>query len=270
MEFVKLGNTGLQVSVLGLGTVKFGRSLGVKYPNSFAIPDDRQLLNILDCAADIGINLLDTAPAYGTSEERLGQLLKKTSAQWLISTKVGETFDPHTGLSSYNFSPEFIRASVENSLQRLDLDQLDIVLLHSNGEDEEIIRKHSALDALAELKKEGLIRGIGMSTKTVAGGILAASQSDVVMVTHNLDYTDEVAVIDYAADRGVGVFIKKALSSGNALLGDNPAGEDIVQQSFDCIYQHKGVSSIILGSINPAHILDNAKKAIASYSNNRR
>ena len=63
MEFVKLGNTGLQVSVLGLGTVKFGRSLGVKYPNPFAIPDDRQLLNILDCAADIGINLLDTAPA---------------------------------------------------------------------------------------------------------------------------------------------------------------------------------------------------------------
>jgi hypothetical protein len=89
------------------------------------------------------------------------------------------------------------------------------------------------------------------------------------MVTHNLDYRDEVAVIDYAGDRGVGVFIKKALSSGNALLGDNLAEGDIVQRSFDCIYQHQGVSSIVLGSINPAHIVDNAKKAIASYCNNQ-
>jgi aryl-alcohol dehydrogenase-like predicted oxidoreductase len=269
MEFAKLGSTGLEVSVLGLGTVKFGRSLGVKYPNPFAIPDDRQLLHILDCAADIGINLLDTAPAYGASEERLGQLLKKASGQWLVSTKVGEIFDSNTGLSSYNFSPEFIRASVETSLKLLGLEQLDIVLLHSNGDDEDIILKHGGLDSLAELKKEGLIRAIGMSTKTVAGGILAASRSDVVMVTHNLDYRDEVAVIDYAGDRGVGVFIKKALSSGNALTGDNLAEEDIVQQSFDCIYQHKGASSIILGSISPAHIIDNAKRAIASYCNNR-
>ncbi len=267
MEFAKLGNTGLDVSVLGLGTVKFGRDLGVKYPTPFAIPDDRQLLNILNCAADIGINLLDTAPAYGASEQRLGQLLKKTSAPWLVATKVGEIFDPSTGLSSYNYNPEFIRASVENSLKLLGLEQLDIVLLHSNGEDEDIIQNYGGLEFLAELKKEGLIRATGMSTKTVAGGILAASQSDVVMVTHNLDYRDEVAVIDYAEEKGVGVFIKKALSSGNALLGDNQA--DPVQQSFDCIYQHRGVSSIILGSINPAHIADNAKKAIASYRNSR-
>ncbi|MDB2534032.1 aldo/keto reductase [Porticoccaceae bacterium] len=269
MEFAKLGSTGLEVSVLGLGTVKFGRSLGVKYPDPYAIPGDRQLLNILDCAADVGINLLDTAPAYGASEERLGQLLKRASGQWLVSTKVGEIFDPRTGLSSYNFSPEFIRASVENSLQLLGLDHLDIVLLHSNGDDEDIILKQGGLDSLAALKQEGLIRATGMSTKTVAGGILAASRSDVVMVTHNLDYRDEVAVIDYAGDRGVGVFIKKALSSGNALLGDNLAEGDIVQQSFDCIYQHQGVSSIVLGSINPAHIVDNAKKAIASYCNNQ-
>jgi aryl-alcohol dehydrogenase-like predicted oxidoreductase len=113
--------------------------------------------------------LLDTAPAYGASEERLGQLLKRTSGQWLVSTKVGEIFDPRTGLSSYNFSSEFIRASVENSLQLLGLDHLDIVLLHSNGDDEDIILKQGGLDSLAALKQEGLIRATGMSTKTVAG-----------------------------------------------------------------------------------------------------
>ena len=76
MEKRQLGQTGIEMSVLGLGTVKFGRNEGVKYPESFDIPDDAALADLLSIAKDLGINTLDTAPAYGTSEERLGGLLK--------------------------------------------------------------------------------------------------------------------------------------------------------------------------------------------------
>ena len=69
-----LGNTGIEVSALGLGTVKLGRNEGVKYPSGFELPDDASVSRLLQLAADAGINLLDTAPAYGSSEERIGKL----------------------------------------------------------------------------------------------------------------------------------------------------------------------------------------------------
>ena len=79
-----LGSTGMSLSPLGLGTVKFGRNQGVKYPSHFDLPSDQQIRNLLAQAQDLGINLLDTAPAYGISEERLGPLLAGQRADWLI------------------------------------------------------------------------------------------------------------------------------------------------------------------------------------------
>ena len=60
--------------MLGLGTVKFGRNQKIKYP-TFELPSDQAVCQLLDDAQNYGINLLDTAPAYGIAEERLGQLL---------------------------------------------------------------------------------------------------------------------------------------------------------------------------------------------------
>ena len=85
-----LGRTGLQVSALGLGTVKLGRNQDVKYPRAFELPDDRSAAALLDRARGLGINLLDTAPAYGSSEERLGGLLAGQREHWIICSKVGE------------------------------------------------------------------------------------------------------------------------------------------------------------------------------------
>src|SRR5690606_5749350 len=87
-----LGNCGFDVSVLGFGTVKLGRDQGVKYPNSFRIPDDAEAASIIALARDLGINLIDTAPAYGNSEERLGKLLKGQREDWIICSKAGEEF----------------------------------------------------------------------------------------------------------------------------------------------------------------------------------
>lgn len=253
-----IANTGVAVSPLGLGTVKLGRDKSVKYPNDFKIPDDKQALDLLAQAWDLGINLIDTAPAYGNSEQRLGELLPKLNKDWVIATKVGETFDNATGESNYNFTPEFITASIEQSLKKLNRDVLDIVLIHSDGNDVEII-KQGALEVLADLKQQGLIRATGMSTKTVDGGLLALQQSDLAMVMHNLEYQDEKTVIERAEKDKKGIFIKKAFASGHLTNNKNV---DSVQASFDFIFQQPAVSSIIIGTINPTHIKDNVAKAM--------
>lgn len=254
-DFIRpLGDTGLNVSALGLGTVKLGRDQGVKYPNEFRIPDDRQARELLAVARELGINLIDTAPAYGTSEQRLGQLLEHRD-DWVICSKVGEEFID--GESRYDFRPEYARESVLRSLRQLNTDRIDILLVHSDGNDLDIIERHGTLDALNELKKEGLVRATGMSTKTVAGGIACLERSDVAMVTYNLAHDEELPVIDHAASHHKGILIKKAFGSGHLCA----EGEDPVLASLKKILGTTGVSSIIAGTINPAHLEENVGKA---------
>jgi len=141
-------------------------------------------------------------------------------------------------------------------LRRLATDRLDLVLVHSDGDDERIIREEGALEVLAELKREGKIRAFGMSTKTVAGGLLAAALSDCVMVTWNLTHREEVPVVDYCQRHGKGVLVKKALASGH-LNGQRNAVEDAMQM----ILGHAGVASIIVGTINADHLRANVATA---------
>lgn len=248
----QIAETGIFVSPLGLGTVKIGRNTAVKYPTSFKIPDDKQVSELLAKTWGLGINLLDTAPAYGNSEQRLGELLAKQKHQFVVATKVGETFDEKTGMSHYNFTPEFITASIKQSLRNLRRDVLDIALIHSDGNDKAIIAQ-GALDVLTGLKQQGLIRAIGISTKTVKGGLLALEKSDLAMVMYNLEYQQEQAVIDQAKIDNKGIFIKKALASGHL----TPDG---VPDNFTLIYANQAVSSVIIGTINPAHLKDNVTK----------
>ncbi len=133
-----LGSTGLAVSCLGLGTVKVGRNQGVKYPQSFQLPDDARVREVLALCRDAGMNLIDTAPAYGSSEERLGELLTRRQ-DWVICSKVGEEFED--GASHFDFTAAHVRRSVERSLRRLRTDCLDLVLIHSDGNDEAMVRQ---------------------------------------------------------------------------------------------------------------------------------
>ncbi len=255
----RLGQTDLEVSCLGLGTVKIGRNQGVKYPSGFQLPDDQNVRSILDICREAGMNLIDTAPAYGHSEERLGKLLKGRD-QWKICTKVGEEFED--GESHFDFSAAHTRFSVERSLRRLNTDYLDIVLVHSNGNDSEIIEQSDCFATLEKLREEGYIRAFGMSTKTLEGGLLALERADMVMVTYNPKVPDEKLVIDTALQQNKGVLIKKALNSGhltNAKIDVSP-----VRASMDFIYAHPGVGSIIIGSITPAHLRQNIAHAIAA------
>ncbi|MFM8453444.1 MAG: aldo/keto reductase [Gammaproteobacteria bacterium] len=242
-----LGSTGILVSKLGLGTVKLGRNTGVKYPKPFELPSDAEALNLLARAQELGINLLDTAPAYGQSEERLGKLLKlaQNRSQWVLMTKAGEIFENNE--SSFDFSPEFLEASLKSSLKKLGTDYIDIFLIHSNGEDEKIIQE-GALEQLQDFKKRGLIRACGMSSKTVQGGILALEQSDLAMITLNINYTAEMPVIEKAKALNKGIVLKKALGGGHV--------QDL-EQAFKFLSPIEPIHSIIIGTINPKHLTDN-------------
>jgi aryl-alcohol dehydrogenase-like predicted oxidoreductase len=252
MELRPLGSTGMQVSVLGLGTVKIGRNEGVKYPSGFELPDDAEVRDLLALARELGINLIDTAPAYGTSEERLGKLLPDTG-DWIIVSKVGESFED--GQSSFDFSAAGTRASIERSLRRLGRDYIDAVLVHSDGDDMRIIHEEPVLETLDRLKQEGLIRAYGMSTKTVEGGLWVVEHCDIVMATCNPEYTDELPVLEAAATHHKGVLIKKAFMSGHL---HRLEGGDPVETSLRFVFSQPGVSSVVLGTINPEHLKSNA------------
>ncbi len=244
-----LGNTGIEISALGLGTVKLGRTQGVRYPQPFELPDDRAARALLDAAQDLGINLLDTAPAYGESEERLGRLLAGNRHRWVLSTKVGEEFA--NGESRFDFSARHTRASIERSLRRLRTDVIDIALVHSDGDDLGILQSAGALDTLRDLQREGLVRACGMSTKTVAGGLAAARECDVLMVAYSLADHSQQAVLDACHAAGTGVLVKKALDSGH-LADENPgkALSDALRQA--------GTDSVVVGTLSPDHLRANA------------
>ncbi|WP_413043039.1 aldo/keto reductase [Pseudomonas sp. YJ42] len=256
-----LGSTGLTVSPLGLGTVKLGRDQGVKYPSGFSIPNDAQARHLIELARDLGINLIDTAPAYGVSEQRLGPLLQGQRDHWVIVSKVGEEFID--GQSHFDFSPAHTRLSVERSLKRLQTDRIDLMLVHSDGRDVEILRDSGVYETLAELKREGKILGYGLSGKTIEGGLLALEQGDCAMVTYNLNEQTERPILDYAACHAKGILIKKALASGHACL---KSGEDPVRASFELLFAHPGVGAAIIGTITPQHLSDNVRTAAAVLS----
>lgn len=250
MSFLRpLAGTTLTVSALGLGTVKLGRNQGVKYPSTFDLPDDQQVRELLACARDLDICLLDTAPAYGSSEERLGELLERRE-DWIIVTKTGEEFEG--GRSHFDFSAGHTRFSLERSLKRLKTDYLDLVLIHSDGQDLDILDHSDCVATLKRCQEQGLVRYIGMSSKTIAGGLRAAELLDVVMITWNLEQQDR-AVADYAYRHDKGILVKKALMSGNVAV----AGQDPVTESFRSVFSHPGVDSTIVGTLNPAHLKHN-------------
>ena len=247
MERRTLGRTGIEVSPLGLGTVKLGRNTAVKYPRPFALPDDEAARRLLDRAAELGINLLDTAPAYGDSEARLGKLLAGRRADWVLCTKVGEEFEQ--GRSRFDFSPAHVRASVERSLRRLATDWLDVVLIHSDGRDLPILDESGALEALVALKQAGWIRAVGISHKTEAGGRRALELGcDVIMATLSLAEPEAAPLIAEAGRRGGGVLVKKALASGHAGA-----------ESLRFAVSQPGVSSVVVGTIDPGHLEANVR-----------
>jgi aryl-alcohol dehydrogenase-like predicted oxidoreductase len=240
-----LGNTGFRVSPLGFGAFKIGRNEKVKYPQPYDLPGDDETDRLLNGILDAGISYIDTAPAYGISEERIGRFLSQRRSEFVLSTKVGETFA--NGESSYDFSAAAVRHSVERSRERLQSPVLDVVYIHSNGDDLRILHETDAVEVLRELKQAGTIRAIGFSGKTVEGARAALEWADVIMVEYHINDRSHELVIAEAAGRGIGVVVKKGLSAGRLPPAD----------AVRFVLGNAGVSSLIVGGLNLDHIRAN-------------
>ncbi len=249
MHYRELGTTDLLVSPIGFGAFKIGRNQKIKYPTHYDLPSDSEVETLLNQILDMGINLIDTAPAYGISEERIGRLIASRRSEFVLCTKVGENFED--GVSNYDFSASACRASIERSLQRLRTDVLDIVLIHSNGDDEHILAQTDVVPVLQEFRVHGEIRAIGFSGKTPAGAELAMNWADVLMVEYNTNDTSHADIIAQANDRGVGVLVKKGLAAGYL-----PA-----EEAIRFVLGNTGVSSLVLGSLNANHLQENLRAA---------
>lgn len=240
----QLGQSDLAVSPIGLGTTKVGRNTDVKYPASFALPSDRQIAALLESATRLDVNLIDTAPAYGDSERRLGAFIETHRDEIVLCTKCGEQY--LNGQSIYDFSAPVIVASVDESLRRLRTDHIDVLLLHSDGHDVEILTQTDALEALARLKKSGKIRAAGISAKTESGILEAARTLDVVMAPFSQKESALAEALAAAHERGLGVLAIKGLFSGH--LEARSAIEFVLRKPF--------IDALIVGTINPAHLED--------------
>ena len=249
-----LGNTGLVVPPLGFGAFKIGRNQGIKYAQGYELPDDAAVERLLNGVLDLGCTLIDTAPAYGLSEERIGRTIGQRRDEFVLSTKVGETFED--GKSTFDFTRPGVEASLQRSLERLRTDVLDVVFIHSNGEDERLQLETDVVPVLQEWKAAGRIRAIGLSGKTVDGARLALEWADALMVEYHLDDRSHADAITTAAERGVAVFVKKGLASGKLPPDD----------ALRFALSHPGVTSVIVGGLNLEHFAANWRTAIEARS----
>ena len=153
MEFRRVGESGLVVSVVGLGTNNFGMKL-----------DDEASAAVVHAALDAGITLFDTADSYGASEERLGAALKGARDDVIIATKFGSDVRRRGHDNGVDWgargSRRYIRRAVEASLRRLDTDWIDLYQLHFPDPHTPI---DETLAALTDLVHEGKVRYLGSS-----------------------------------------------------------------------------------------------------------
>jgi aryl-alcohol dehydrogenase-like predicted oxidoreductase len=153
MEFRRLGESGLVVSVVGLGTNNLGMKL-----------DDEQSRAVVDAALDEGITLFDTSDSYGASEERLGALLAGRRDDVVLATKFGSDVRRRGGDNGEDWdargSRRYIRRAVESSLTRLRTDWIDLYQLHRPDPATPI---EETLCALSDLVHEGKVRYVGCS-----------------------------------------------------------------------------------------------------------
>lgn len=247
MDGRRLGRTGLTVPALGLGTVKIGRNRDVKYPRAFDLPDDRAVAALLDTALEEGVVLWDTAPAYGTSEERLGPFVARARDRLVLCTKAGEEYGPAG--SSYTFDAASLISSVHRSLRRLRTDRLDVLLLHSDGRDVAILDETDALEGLRRLKDAGDVLCIGISAKTAEGIDRACEDLDVVMAPVDATASALTASLRRAKTKGLGVLGIKVLGQGHGV-----SREGGLEAAFRTALVDGPADVAVTGTTNPDHL----------------
>lgn len=277
MEKRTLGNTGISVTTLGYGAMEL-RQAGV---------DNQQAARLLNTVLDSGINYIDTSPDYGPSETYIGQAIAHRRDEFYLATKCGCNVDQH-GKSfdpGHVWSRKQLLANIENSLRRLNTDYIDVWQLHGTYPNDLTGGKHDeVIQTMQALKQQGKVRVIGLSFRNGRQGeelfpagfgyrdikeFMAWDVFEVMQTVYGgLTRLNEMA-ISQAAQKGIGMIIrgvvKNYLANNDALFAQAKLHElcDAGESQNDFLIRfalnHSGLSTMIIGSKNAAHITANVR-----------
>ena len=233
LDTTEIGTTGLFVTRLGLGGAgPAGRS--------FTGAAERVAHATVERAYELGVRYFDTAPVYGwgKSETFLGELLSSVPRdEFVISSKVGRYSNPEVdGPSLFDFSRDRLLRSLDESLGRLRLDYIDIVLLHLLGDSERHYEQAlgEALPALADLRSQGVVRAIGVGTTAETWEMLSPfareGVCDCFLVANRYTLIDHTALDEFlplCMEQRIGVMLGGPYYSGILASGLTPADYDL-------------------------------------------
>jgi len=212
MKFRQFGSTGMKTSEVGMGCWAIG---GNAFGNSYGTTEDAESVKAVRKAVDLGCNFFDTADVYGHghSEELLGIALQKIRRGVLIATKVGGSYvynDDKWG--NMNFTAEYVRFAIEQSLLRLKTDYIDVYQLHNPTL--AMIKEGEVFRPLRGLQKEGKIRHVGISVFTLDEGLAALDHADSIQCVFNIIDPRNYEMMETAKRRGIGVIVREPLANG--------------------------------------------------------
>lgn len=218
LEKVKLGNSDLKISRVGIGTAPIGSSSNWRV--YWGPQDENSSIRTIHTALDLGVNWIDTAPFYGwgRAEEIVGKALKGRRDDAYIFTKCG-TLPDGKGGSVENLTPENIRREVEASLRRLGTDHIDLLQFHDPDSKTPI---EESWRTMQKLIREGKIRFGGLSNHPV--DLLERAMRIGPVVSNQVQYSPlerkvEKDVMPFCLGNGIGVLGWGSLAEG--FLTDN-------------------------------------------------
>jgi aryl-alcohol dehydrogenase-like predicted oxidoreductase len=293
MHYRILGSTGLRVSVIGLGTWQFGGEWGRNFSQAEADA-------ILDRAAELGVNLVDTAECYGDhlSERLIGDYLSRHDrSRWIVATKFGHHFNRFLDRTE-DFSEAEVRKQLEASLRALRVESIDLYQFHS-GSDRQLLNE-GLWAMLAEQKRAGKIRHLGISilgkgSEPQAKEAKRLGVEALQVIYSRLDRRPEELYFPHARQKNLGILARVPLASGllsgkyrpGAAFPANdwrstfeaekmgkdlaeverirqtevPAGMAMAQWALAWCLKNPAVSAVIPGCKDPAQVASNAAAA---------
>ena len=212
MQYRRLGRTGLNVSVVGVGTWQFGGEWGREFTQGDADA-------VLGRAADLGINLVDTAECYGDhlSESLVGRAIRRNRDHWIVATKFGHRFRGHLEREQL-WQPEEVRRQLEDSLRALGVEAIDLYQFHSGTD--EAFDQDDLWAMLADQVRAGKIRHLGVSLKNgpdpthQLSGAVEVGVGAIQLVYNRLSRGPESLELPHCQEHDLGVLARVPLASG--------------------------------------------------------
>jgi aryl-alcohol dehydrogenase-like predicted oxidoreductase len=270
-----LGRTGLEVTALGYGAMELRGA-----PRGRDITPD-QAQTVLNAVLDQGITFIDTSIDYGQSEELIGRFIAERRADFILASKcgcvVGAAPAPPGERNPHIFTRENIVAGVDQSLARMKTDYLDVLQFHASPS-KQTLEEHDAIQTVLDLKREGKVRFIGMSsTLPNIEDHIDMGVFDAFQIPYSALQREHEDVITRAARAGAGIIIRGGVARGGpaedkqrddaldlwqkAQLDDLLDGMSRMEFMLRFTLSHPDLHTTIVGTINPQHLQDNLNAA---------